>query len=508
MSKKNKDKKKILLGPIITILILTLLIVFVSAVLSLLGIDGQKTAIVNGTLETSLITIRNIFTVDGIKFVIGNAITNFEVFEPLVILIISLIGIGIADASGLIKAVVTPFKKYRFNIIIFATLLIGIISSFIGEYSYIILLPLVGVVYKYLERNPMVGVLTIFLGITLGYGAGIIYNYNDYLLGNLTELAAKIDVDKNYKFILSSNLYIMIIGTLVLSFVGTGLIEKMLIPKIGKVKQNIEDEKIVSKKALYFSNFALVIMLLMFLYMIIPGISGSGMLVDDEQTSYIAKLFSDNAPLKEGVIYIFMFMMMICAWIYGKVSGNIKNSGQYSLGLSKSFDGLGYVFVLMFFLAQLIAILNWTNLGEVVATRLIDFMSSLQFSGIPLIITMFIIVIIISILIPLTLSKWILMSPIVVPLFMRSNITPDFTQFIFKTADGVGKCFTPLFSYFIIMLAFLQKYNDDQNYKVTIFGTMRLIMPIVLLTFGLWLLIILGWYIIGLPTGIGTYPTL
>lgn len=508
MSKKNKDKKIILLGPIITLLILTLIIIIISAMLSLIGFEGQKTAIVNGSLETSLITIRNIFTIDGIKFIVGNAVTNFKVFEPLVILIISLIGIGIADASGLLKATITPFKKYRFSIVIFATMLAGIMSTFIGEYSYVILLPLVGIVYKYLDRNPIVGVLTIFLGITLGYGSGIMYNYNDYLLGNLTELAAKIDVDKNYKFILSSNIYIMVAATLLLSFIGTILIEKTLVPKIGKSKTIEEDTKVVSKKALYFSNFALIAMLIMLLYMIIPGISGSGVLTDNSQTTYIAKLFSANAPFKEGIIYIFMLMMMICGWVYGKISGNIKTSSQYSIGLSKGFDGLGYVFVLMFFLSQLIGILNWTKLGEVTAVRLIDFMSSLQFSGIPLIITLFIIVIIISILMPLTLSKWILMSPTIVPLFMKSNITPDFTQFIFKVADGVGKCFTPLFIYFIIMLAFLQKYNDNPNYKVTIFGTMRLIMPIVLMMLGLWLLIILGWYIIGLPTGLGTYPTL
>ena len=199
---------------------------------------------------------------------------------------------------------------------------------------------------------------------------------------------------------------------------------------------------------------------------------------------------------------------MFSSWVYGEFSGNIKNSYEYSLGLSKNFEGLGYSFVLLFFLAQLIGILNWTNISEVITVRLVDFIASLPFSGIPLILVLFIIVIIISIFIPNILTKWILMSPLIVPLFMRSNINPDFTQFIFKVADGIGKSITPLFAYYLIMLALVNKYNSDSDFKVTVFGTMKMILPVILTITGLWLLIIIGWYIIGLPIGLRGYPTL
>ena len=98
--------------------------------------------------------------------------------------------------------------------------------------------------------------------------------------------------------------------------------------------------------------------------------------------------------------------MMILGFVYGKFSGNIKNSSEYSLGLSKNFENLGLLFVLMFFLSELIAILNWTNIGTVIACNLISFMSHLQFSGVLLIIVFLVIVIFMSILIPDTLSKW------------------------------------------------------------------------------------------------------
>ena len=166
------------------------------------------------------------------------------------------------------------------------------------------------------------------------------------------------------------------------------------------------------------------------------------------------------------------------------------------------------MFVLMFFYSQMISILEWTNIGEIVCTNLIDWMGGLKFSGIPLIITFFIIVIIVSLLMPGTLEKWKLMSPTIIPLFMRSNITPGFTQFIFKVADGISKAITPMFAYFIVMLAFLEKYNNDEKNQISIFGTIKQILPIVLLMAGLWLLIIVLWYIIGIPIGVGVISTL
>ena len=113
-----------------------------------------------------------------------------------------------------------------------------------------------------------------------------------------------------------------------------------------------------------------------------------------------------------------------------------------------------------------------------------------------------------TILIPSAVEKWELISPLIVPLMMRSNLTPSFTQLIFRVADGIGKCITPFFAYYMITLAFLEKYNTKDNVKITVFGTLKLIFPTILLFLGLWLLILLGWYIIGLPTGPSIYPAL
>lgn len=507
--KKKKQKKQKSLGSVSIIMWLTFAILILSSVLSLLGLQGSKTYIGNDSLETSLVVIKNIFSLDGIKFIIGNAVTNFVKFKPLTIMIISLTGIGICEKSGLLNAIFFKLKNVKFEIVIFFTFLLGIVSTIIGEYSYMFLIPFVGLMYKYLNRNSVLGIMIAFIGITIGYGTGIMANYDDCLLGMLTEASANLNVDPNYKYDLLSNIYIMIVSTFVLAFIGTITINRFLVPKFPK-KQIYENEVLyTSKKGMLFSNITFIISILVVVYMCLDvKLPGAGILLDKSSSNYLMKLFGGTSPFREGIVIIITFIMMLCGFVYGKISGNIKNSHEYSLGLSKNFENLGLMFVLMFFTSQMVAILDWTNLGEVISVRLVDFISSISLSGLPLIIIFIFIVIIMSLLIPDTVTKWNLLSPVVVPLFMRSNITPDFTQFIFKVADGIGKSVTPLFIYFIIMIAFLEKYKNDENEQISIFKTMKLMMPTILILSLTWILFIVVWYVVGLPIGVGTYSTI
>ena len=496
----KKKKKKLLLGPVITIIILTISIMVISAICSALGVQGEVTKINNQSLETSMVTVRSVFSEEGLKYFFSSPVDTFKTFEPLVLLIISLMAVSIGKASGLFKAVFTPFRKLKPGVVTFLTLFAGIISSFLGEYGFILVLPLTAVIYQYLGRNSVLGILTAFIGVSMGYGAGLVFNYDDYQLGLLTKAAATIDVDENYIFNAWSNSYAMVAATFILSIIGTLIVENILKPK---VKESIkeEDELVISKKGLLFSGIAFVILMLVFIYTIIPGLPGSGILLDNSQRDYVAQLLGPNAPFTDAFAFVFLIIMMICSGIYGFISKNIKNTNDFSVGLSKEFDNLGYMFILMFFASLLVSILNWTNLGTVVASWLISFMSNLEFTGIPLIVTMFIAIILMSFLIPDAITKWTLASPILVPLFMKANITPDFTQFIFKAADSVGKGMTPFFVYFIIMLAFLEKYNNKESNKITVFGTLKLLRPTALIFAVIWFIIVIGFFVIGLPLG-------
>lgn len=501
MRKRNKNEK--IFGPITVMIIISALIILSSLIASLLGIQAEKTLVNNGVLETSLITVKNFFSLDGIKYLFGNTILNFQMFKPLVMVIISLIAFGVADTSGLLQIVFKGLRNVRSSWVTLFVVFLGFISTIIGEYSFVILLPLVGLIYKYIGRNSVLGVITAFLGITLGYASGLIFNYDHYLLGTLTEMAATIDVDPNYKYSNFSTLYIMLGSMVVMVPIVSKLIDIKIAPKFKKPLIE-ESDMGVSKKGLLFSSIAFGIMVLIVAYMIVPGFLGSGILLDNTQNIYIAKLFSDSAPFKEGIMLIFLLIMMVCSFIYGKFSKNLETSQGFTESLSKCLQNSGYLLALMFFASQMIAILEWTNLGEVIVCKIIEMLSLLQFSGIILIVIFFLLVLVMTVFIPSTLAKWTVVSPLIVPLFMRANITPDMTQFIFQVADGIGKSITPLFAFFIILLGFMHNNNADEDYSISIFGTIKLILPTVLIISAFWIVFIAIWYLAGFPIGIAS----
>lgn len=505
MAKKKKQEKT---GSLLTIIYIILFVIILSSVLSLLGIEGQKTSIVNGTLETSLITVRNILSLEGITYIFSNAINNFRNFEALILLMVAMIGIGVGETSGLFKHLFEPLKSIKFSIITFLVVLISIISSFFGEVGFVFLIPIVAIMYKYINKNPLIGILTVFLSITLGYATGFIFSYDDYILGTMTSSAARVDVDPNYTFNGWSSSYILFFTTLIMSYFISFVIRKNIVTKM-KLSYKVEDndELITDKKALLYSFVTFILCLLFIIYMIIPSLPKSGLLLSDESDIYLVRLMSNNAPFKISLAFIITLLIMVSGYVYGTLTKNFKDTHEFGESLSTNFNNLGYAFVLIFFVSQLIGIIEWTNVGEVIACKLIEFITTLNFSGLLLIVSLFIIVIIISIFIPSTITKWTLMSPMIIPLFMQSNITPDFTQFVFRVSDSIGKSITFAFPYLIIMYAFFSKYSKTGEEK-SLLEVYKMMLPSILIVSGIWLLIIVGWFIIGLPLGNGVYPTL
>ena len=195
MKKKREIKR---LGQVITIIILILVVIFSSTVCNLLEITAERTEIARESLETSIITVNNVLTKDGIKFLLDNMMSNVQVFKPIYLLIVSLIIMSIGEVSGLFKAVLKPFRRINPKVLTMFTLFIGISSSFFGEYSYAILLPLTAMIYQYTGKKPLLGIMTMFIGITMGYGTGLIYNNDEIILSKLTTAAATLDVDTGF----------------------------------------------------------------------------------------------------------------------------------------------------------------------------------------------------------------------------------------------------------------------------------------------------------------------
>ena len=238
MKEKKKLKlKKFYLHPVTTFIILTFVVIVLSGIFSLFGMQATYSVLNSktGQLETNLVTVENLFGFNGLKYLISNAAKNFISFTTLSNLLIALIGLGIAQATGLmevvIKRVLTKIdnKKITFIIIFLA------ISSLINDIGYVILIPIAALVFKENNRNPLAGIVAAFCGVAFGYGATIFVGSMEVNLISITEASARL-IDSSYHVALTSNLVIIIVSSIILSIIGTIIVEKNIIPRIGKYK--------------------------------------------------------------------------------------------------------------------------------------------------------------------------------------------------------------------------------------------------------------------------------
>ena len=496
--KKNKEKR--IYGNIFILILAISITILLSFILGTLQFGTQLAEISNGFLQTTLTTVQNILSKEGILYLINNTIANYRIIEPLVLLLISFMSVSILKSSGLLEHLVKPLKKVKTEYIVFLTIFICSISTLFGNYSYIILLPLNALIYSLVGRSPILGLIATFIGIASGYGSGLIYDYNYYLMGLATESAASFEIDSSYKFNLLSNFYIMLSSTVIVSIALTYVIKDKLENKYSKIEEAKEVK--YNDKALLKTTIASTILLGLLTYSIIPNLPLSGLLLDESQTNYIAMLFGVNSPFYNGFMTIAFSLIFILSLVYGYTSKKFKTTKDISDGLTCEFKNIGYVFVILFFATIFIEIVEWSNLGTVITSLITNLLSNLQFSGILLIITLFIATILMSIIMPSTIAKWNILSPLVIPLFMRANITPEFTQFIFAVADGIGKIISPTYIYFYLFIGLLNMYKKEE--EISFKNIFKDIIPVFLLIALIWLLIIMAWYIVGIPLGIGT----
>ena len=199
--------------------------------------------------------------------------------------------------------------------------------------------------------------------------------------------------------------------------------------------------------------------------------------------------------------------LIVCGWIYGTIANTLKNKNDFSNYLYDSLNNIGSILVLFFFASELISLFRKTNLGTVFTIKIINIMETLNFSGIPLIIIFFILVAVANIFQTSAVLKWTILAPSIVPLFMKANMSPEFTQMVFRAGDSITNSITPLFPYFVVLIGMLQIYNKQEE-AIGIKYTYKLLLPYTIGVLIFWLVILVCWYIINLPIGIGVYPIL
>ena len=530
---KDKPKlklKKFYFHPITVFILLTIFVIILSGILELFQAQATYNTVNVNTkeLEPTLITVESLLSFDGIKFIISNASKNFLSFGPLGMLLLSLIGIAIAEGTGFIETLTRRhLSKVSKPILTFLIIFIAIVSSLINEVGYAILIPLVALIYFINNRNPILGIVTAFCGVSFGYGVSIFVGSMEVSLIEYTKEAALL-IDDTAHIALSSNLIFIIATTIILSIIGTIVIEKVISPQIGKYKKeddfakteqykviNIEEEeqKLIEKekyekRGLRYALVVSIIILFIFIYSLIPNLPFSGMLLDMNETIYVNQLFGDNSYFQDGFTFLVVLVLILAGIAYGIGSKTIKNDKEIIENSSKKLNGIGSILILIFVVAQFIAVFRKSNIGMVVTAWLANLLEHISVTGIPLILITLILIGLANLLLTSPASKWMIFSPVVVPMFMQSNISPQFAQIVLRAGDSMTKGFTPLLASFVIYIGYLNIYNLHKEKPYTIRKSLKMITPYFLIISATWILLVIGWYLIGLPIGPGVNPTL
>ena len=504
----NKEKTKMTLHPVMSFLILSGITILLSGLLYLLEFQQTVYTINATTLEysTELVEITNVFSLEGLKYIFSSTVSNFVNFAPLSSLIIILIGFGVMEKSGFLKIAITFLtKKMKKNTVTFILVFMSVIASVMGEISYIIILPLSAAIFKYGKRNPALGLIAAFAGLTCGSGISFIFTSIDSSLLSQSLLAARV-LDINYRMASISAIFIMAVAVVLLSFIITWITENVIAKRLNNVVNEDEEneDKLLTRRelrGLLFALFAASLYVIIILYNIIPGLPFSGNLLDNTQILYIDKLFSYNSFFSNGFVFVVSMFFLLLGLFYGLGARTIKNNKDFVDALGHSLDGIGKTLVIILAASLFISIFKYSNIGTVIVAYLTSLFRNINFQGLPLVILLFVVSAIATIFIPTSITKWSIIAPTVVPVFMNAGITPEFAQVIFRFGEGITMGLTPIMAYFVIYLAILDKNNPEEK-PISLWQGIKFQVPYAVATAIVLLVLIVLWYIIGLPLGI------
>lgn len=509
---ENKNTRASL-NPIMTLVILIGFTIVLSGVLALFGVGATYDEInaVTNTYESNYVSVTSLLNLSGVKYIFESTVSNFASFTPLSMLIIILIGIGIMEKSGFLKTVFSLItRKTSKRTITFVLALICILSSIGGDLAYVIMIPLSALLFYYGRRNPLLGIVVSFASLTCGTGLSILETSIDTSLDTISLNAAHI-LDSTYTISHYSSIIIMTAAIIALAVVITYIAEKFSVNEVEKYefKEERKDFKLTKRevRGLIFAGAFGITYLLIFIYNIIPGLPLSGNLLDYSQELYIDKLFSADSFFSQGFVFIVTILFVILGLFYGLGARTIRNSNDFCDDLSHSLDGIGKTIILILLASILINVFKKSNIGTVVTAIVANVISNSSFTGIPMLILYFVGCAICTIVLPNSISKYTILATGCIPALMNVGFSAEFSQVIFRFAECTTYGITPIMAYFVIYLAYMEKYNTNET-PIGVFKIIKYQRKYSIATFLLLVVILIIWYLVGLPMGISTLPTI
>lgn len=437
-------------------------------------------------------TVVSLGSAAGLRHIFGTMVSNFTGFAPLGTVLVALLGVGVCEGSGLMSAILkntvnkTP-KKFLTGVLVF----LGIMSNIASDAGYVVLIPLGAIIFLSVGRHPIAGLAATFAGVSGGFSANLLIGTLDPLLGGISTEAAKL-ISPEYVVLPTANYYFMFASTFIITILGTYVTEKIVVPRLGKYTgDEVADLKPLSdleKKGLSMAGNASIIFIAIML------------LLTWKVDAPLRLNGSLNAFLSKGLVPTLMFFFLIPGIVYGKIVGTIKSEKDVCAMMGKAMSSMGGYLVLAFAASQFIAFFNYSNLGTVLAVKGAEGLSTIGFTGLPLLLAFIVLAGFINLFMGSASAKWAIMAPVFIPMLMQLGYTPELTQVAYRIGDSTTNLISPLMSYFAFIVVFCQKYDKKAGLG-TLISTM---MPYSLVFLLGWSIMFAIWFSLGLPLGPGS----
>ena len=476
-------------NPAVLFVILSAIVIVASAIVAKLDASVAHPA------TGEAIRAVNLLSVENLHRLLTSLVSNFTNFAPLGTVLVALLGIAVAEASGLISAVLRLLvlsspQRLLTPVVVFA----GVMSHTASDIGYVLLIPLSAMVFLAVGRNPLVGLGASFAGVSGGFSANLLLSPLDAMLAGITHEAAHI-IDPAYTVDPAANYFFMAASALLITVLGTIVTEKVVAPRLGEYWGEAEAEKIEQlkpneKRGLRFAIIALFAIAGVILLGTVPA---DGFLRDLKTGSLL------SSPFLSGIVAVIFFTAVVLGLAYGWGARTIKSTNDITSAMEKQMSVMSVYIVMAFFAAQFIALFNWSNMGVIIAVNGAEFLQALDVGGVFLIVAFVIAAMVLDLLMGSAAAKWALIAPIFVPMFMILGFSPELTQAAYRVGDSVINIVSPLMAYFPLIVAFGRKY--DENFGVG--SLMALMLPYSITFFVGWTLFLIFWFYFGLPLGPG-----
>lgn len=432
---------------------------------------------------------------DGVRRIVTTLVTNFTGFVPLGTVLVAMLGVGLAEGSGLLSAgiralVLSAPRKLVTLVVVFS----GVLSNAASEAGYVILIPLAAVIFLGFGRHPLAGMAAAFAGVSGGYSANLVLGTVDPLLSGITEEMAKI-IDPAYKVNPAANYYFMAASTFLITLIGTWVTERIVEPRLGSYRGehaevSMEQLKSEEKRGLKLAGLSVLLIGILLAVAVIP----EGALLRDPKTGDIL-----HSPFLSGIVAIIFLMFFLPGTVYGIVTRTVRSDTDAVTFMGKAMSGLGVYIVLVFCAAQFVAYFSWTNLGLITAIKGAELLKAIGLTGIPLVLSFILVTTTLNLFMGSASAKWAIMAPIFVPMFMLLGYTPELTQAAYRVGDSSSNVITPMMSYFALIVAFAQKYKKDSGIGTII----AMMLPYTIFFLVSWGIFLVVWMLLDLPVGPG-----